>query len=55
MTSSWPYSGEDLRPTAKSSTVAATAVVELWRLGFNKGQMLKGKDRLRNNKKKEDP
>jgi hypothetical protein len=37
--------------SGKSSTVAVTVAVELWRLGFSKGQMLKGKDRVR--KKKE--
>jgi hypothetical protein len=30
----------------------ATAAVELWRLGFSKGRMLKGKDRVRKKKKK---
>jgi hypothetical protein len=39
----------------KSSTAAVTVAVELWRLGFNKGQMLKGKDRVRNKNKKEGP
>jgi hypothetical protein len=32
--------------------VAATTTVELWRLGFRKGRMLKGKDRVRKKKKK---
>jgi hypothetical protein len=31
-----------------------TVVVELWRLGFCKGQRLKGKDRVREKKKKEE-
>jgi hypothetical protein len=34
--------------------VAATTTVELWRLGFRKGRMLKGKDRVRKKKKKEE-
>jgi hypothetical protein len=29
--------------------------VELWRLGFHRGQMLKDKDRVRKKKKKEGP
>jgi hypothetical protein len=29
--------------------------MELWRLGFSKGQMLKGKDRVRKKKKKKGP
>jgi hypothetical protein len=39
----------------KSSTVAVLAAVELWGLGFSKGQMLEGKDRVRKKKEKEDP
>jgi hypothetical protein len=35
--------------------VAATAAVELWRLGFCKGRMLKDKGRVRKKKKKEGP
>jgi hypothetical protein len=31
------------------------AAVELWRLGFSKGRMLKGKDKVRKKKKKEGP
>jgi hypothetical protein len=34
--------------------VAATTTVELWRLGFRKGRMLKGKDRVRKKKKKKE-
>jgi hypothetical protein len=34
--------------------VVATAAVELWRLGFSKGRMLKGKERVRKKKKKEE-
>jgi hypothetical protein len=32
----------------------ATTAVELWRLGFSKGRMLKGKDRIRKKKKKKE-
>jgi hypothetical protein len=35
--------------------VAVLAAVELWGLGFSKGQMLEGKDRVRKKKEKEDP
>jgi hypothetical protein len=36
----------------KSSTTAATMAVELKRLGFSKGQMLKSNERVRKKKKK---
>jgi hypothetical protein len=47
-----PIQWKGYKVSGKSSTAAATAVVELWRLGFCKGGMLKGKDRVR--KKKEE-
>jgi hypothetical protein len=55
MTSSFPYNDKDLRPMTKSSTAIVMVAVDLLRLGFNKGQMLKGKDRVRKKKKKEGP
>jgi hypothetical protein len=36
----------------KSSTTAATTAVELKRLGFSKGRMLKSNERVRKKKKK---